>query len=155
MARPELAGGPGDVTVDVDVALEALLDHAAPAIEERRNPFRFGSPAGGARGVSGSRAFSSGTGERDGRSSAPAGAGRGDRRIPAAGAFDALEFIGVVETRRRPGRVAVLRDGDGVHHGSVSDVIQGRYRILSIAAASIEIEDLARRTQAVLRLSGS
>ena len=64
-------------------------------------------------------------------------------------------LIGIVEARNRVGRVAVLANGDGVYHGLVDDIVKGGYRILSITAASVEVEDMTRRTRLTLRLSGA
>ena len=80
----------------------------------------------------------------------------GTAAMPSASAgLGAVRLIGIVEARNRVGRVAVLADGDDVYHGLVDDVVKGRYRILSITAASVEVEDVMRRTQLELRLSGA
>ena len=39
--------------------------------------------------------------------------------------------------------------------GLMDDIVKGRYRILSITAASVEVEDMTRRTRLTLRLSGA
>lgn len=43
----------------------------------------------------------------------------------------------------------------GVYHGVVNDVVKGRYRILAVTTASVEIEDLARGNRLVLRFRGA
>ena len=74
---------------------------------------------------------------------------------PAIEGAQALRFIGLVEVRERPDPVAVLADGDDVHHGLENDVIEGRYRILAIASMSVEVEDMVRGARMTLRLSGA
>ena len=37
----------------------------------------------------------------------------------------------------------------------MDDIVKGRYRILSITAESVEVEDMTRRTRLTLRLSGA
>ena len=135
----------------IDMSLEALLGHTPPPLEVRRNPFRFG-PADDGDG-------------HDLREAGPASAvpvpveqllNATSASAPLVappvlqGAFP-VRFIGIVELRDRNRRVAVLADGDGVHHGAVDDVVLGRYRIVALGATSVEIEDVARGTRLVLR----
>ena len=88
--------------------------------------------------------------------SAASTAATGTAAIPSASAgLGAVRLIGIVEVRNRVGRVAVLANGDGVYHGLMDDIVKGRYRILSITAASVEVEDMTRRTRLTLRLSGA
>ena len=51
-----------------------------------------------------------------------------------------LHLIGVVEAGA--GLVAVLRGGFGVSHGRAGDVVEGRYRIVAVAAASVTLAPL-------------
>ena len=149
----DAAGG----AVDIDIPLEALLERKSPALVAERNLFRFGSAAGRGREASGASPSAGGRSPSvaPGRGSAePAGVTGTMVAPPAPDRLGALRLIGVVEARDRPGRVAVLADGDDVYHGLVNDVVRGRYRILSITATSIEVEDLVRGTRTLLRLSG-
>lgn len=141
------------------MSLEVLLGYRAPAIVDRRNPFRFGSTAGDGwpSGTPASLADLWGREGGDGTDDAVPG---GDT-TPATAApeslepLDGLRLIGFVETRAGPERVAVLTDGDGVFHGLVNDVVRGRYRVLALRAMSVEIEDVVRGTRKTLRLPES
>jgi hypothetical protein len=66
----------------------------------------------------------------------------------------ALKFIGIVNLPGDRGRLAVLSDGDFVYHGRQGDIVEGRYRILSIGDESIELELTDGRGTQVLPLSG-
>ena len=147
---PEPAPDPGP-SGSPAALLDALRRHApAPPVEGRRNPFRFdadgGRPAGpmpaAPRSVSPAPPIPVET------ATAPA---PGEARDGAAAG--GLRLLGFVEARDR--RVAVLRDGDGVYHGQVNEVLKGRYRVASIRAASVEVEDLPRGTRATLRADGA
>ena len=131
-----------------ELPLEALLTGKPPFEGGGRNPFRFGLLAGGARGAFAAVALASAVGSPG--IPAPVAA---TRAIPTIEGAPAIRFIGLVEVRARPAPVAVLADGDDVYHGFVNDVVQGRYRILSVGAASVEVEDVARGSSVVLRLS--
>lgn len=148
-AAPPRASVPN---VSSGVSLEALVDappsQAVPPLETGRNPFRFEvtgpserrdarAPADLAASIAAAR-----------RADAAAQPPRLTPTLRAGG----LRFIGVVETRDRGRRVAVLTDGDGVYHGQVNDILRGRYRLAAIGDTSVEIEDLPRRTRATLRL---
>lgn len=152
------AGG-GDSVPDVDVSVEALLGHVAPAVLERRNPFRFGSTGadGWSSGANGSASGPRGRDETDGTDgTAPAGAATTTTAAPQAlEPLDGLRLIGFVETRDSLERVAVLTDGDRVSYGLVNDVVNGRYRVLAVSGTSVEIEDVARGTRKILRLPES
>ena len=69
------ASGVADEDVPLDIPIDALLGHVAPAIDERRNPFRFGATTGGGRDARGARAFAPRRAKR--------GTGRDPRRRPA------------------------------------------------------------------------
>ena len=128
--------------------LEALLTRKSPFAVGGRNPFRFGRLPGGARGAFAVVALASAVGSPG--IPAPVAA---TRVLPTIEDAPAIRFIGLVEVRARPAPVAVLADGDDVYHGSVNDVVRGRYRILSVGAASIVVEDVARGSRVVLLLS--
>ncbi len=129
----------------VDVQLEALDGARTSPEEAARNPFVFG-----ARTVS--------VTERP-RSSVSAG--------PAPPIMPSLppgppplppipfKFIGLVEDASGERRIAVLSDSKGlVVHGTQGAIIDGRFRILSIGADSIEIAYADGRGRQTLRLSG-
>ena len=155
LPAPGPTGG-GDGAPHVDVSVATLLDHAAPAILERRNPFRFGPAAGDGwpPGTPGSLADLWGpAGGAGAGGTAPDGTTASAVLAPESlDPLDGLRLIGFVETREAPERVAVLTDGDGVFYGLVDDVVRGRYRVLSVGPASVEIEDVARGTRRILRL---
>ena len=150
----DAGGNAADAAVDIDIPLEALLDRKSPPLVVGRNLFRFGSTPDVARPASAAAPPASGGGSVQG-SAAPTTATGTTAMPPASAGVGAIRLIGVVEARNRVGRVAVLADGDGVYHGLVDDIVKGRYRILSITAASVEVEDVTRRTRMTLRLSGA
>jgi hypothetical protein len=51
--------------------------------------------------------------------------------------------------------VAVLSDGRFVYHGREGDIIDGRYRLVSVSPSSVQMEYLDGRGRQTLRLSGS
>ncbi len=66
-----------------------------------------------------------------------------------------LRFMGVVEMVARGGRVAVLSDSKGgVFYGREGDIIDGRYRLLRVAADQAELAYTDGRGRQSLRLSG-
>ena len=66
-----------------------------------------------------------------------------------------FKFIGLVEGASGARRIAVLSDSKGlVVHGAEGAIIDGRFRILSIGADSIEIAYADGRGRQTLRLSG-
>ena len=156
-ARPLTAGNPpagAETTARLpaplfELPLESLLTRKPPFAGGGRNAFRFGGLAVGERGASAMVALASAV-ESAGIIPAPVAA---TRVIPTIEGAPAIRFIGLVEVRARPAPVAVLADGDDVYHGLVNDVVQGRYRILSVGAASVEVEDVARGSRVVLQLS--
>lgn len=66
-----------------------------------------------------------------------------------------LKFIGIVSLTRNRGRLAVLSDGDFVYHGRRGDIVEGRYRIITIGDESIELEYTDGRGRQSLPLAGS
>ena len=64
-------------------------------------------------------------------------------------------MIGLVEATESATRIAILTDGDVVIHGREGEIIEGRYRILSVGPMSVEIESLQDGDRQVLRLAGS
>ncbi|HUU32780.1 MAG TPA: hypothetical protein VMW48_01890 [Vicinamibacterales bacterium] len=134
------------VVTPVDVRLDAL-DGARPGPQEAtRNPFVFG-----------------------GRAAAPGPVGRGTANSGIAPAPPPpmlppgppplppipFKFIGLVEGASGGRRIAVLSDSKGlVVHGAEGAIIDGRFRILSIGADTVEIAYADGRGRQTLRLSG-
>ena len=66
-----------------------------------------------------------------------------------------LKFVGLVEMAGQAGKVAVLSDSKGgVFYGREGDIIDGRYRLLRVAADQAELAYTDGRGRQVLRLSG-
>jgi len=110
-----------------------------------RDPFRFESaPAAGQRGKT------TGPG---------AGAPPPEPAVPAVPLEPPgpppvpLKFIGFA--KQGEGRLyAVLRDERGVYYGAEGDVVEGRYRILRVAADAIEVSYVDGRGRTTIPLSG-
>lgn len=66
-----------------------------------------------------------------------------------------LRLLGLVETPGNGGRVLVVSDGAGTHHGRVGDVVAGRYRLAALNGTVVTVEDLARGALHRLRFGGS
>ena len=133
-----------------EVPLEALPTHRLPFTVGRRDPFRFGTTGRVAAGGPAEAVLVDAV--ADPRAVTPVVA---EEAIPTPSAGDdarAVRFIGLVDVRGRPGPVAVLAAGRGVYHGRVNDVVQGRYRILAIGAASVEVEAVPGGAGMTLRL---
>ena len=139
--------------------MEALRGHVAPAIVETRNPFRFGAAAGAGRASAAGGGATDSPGRGPGPGAGPAGGAPGDtaarETLDPPGPLAGLRLIGFVETRGDLERVAVLADGDGVFYGVANDVVNGRYRVLAVRGASVEVEDVAGGTRRTLRLPES
>ena len=65
----------------------------------------------------------------------------------------AVKFIGVV-SRRDVGKVAVLSDGKNVYYGREGEIVDGRWRIVSIGEESLQIEYADGRGRQTVRLTG-
>jgi hypothetical protein len=65
-----------------------------------------------------------------------------------------VKFIGIV-SRQDVGKVAVLSDGKNVYYGRVGEIVDGRWRIVSIGEESLQIEYADGRGRQTVRLSGS
>lgn len=132
----------------VDVHLEALEGARSGPDEATRNPFVFGV-----------REVAS-TGARVTRRPTDSGAAvpppppmfpTGPPPLPPI----PFKFIGLVEGASGARRIAVLSDSKGlVVHGTEGTIIDGRFRILSIGADTIEIAYADGRGRQTLRLSG-
>ena len=59
-----------------------------------------------------------------------------------AESFRRLRYIGLVDASVSIGKIAVLSDGEVVFHGRQGDVLDGRFRILSIGLDQLEVESL-------------
>lgn len=64
-----------------------------------------------------------------------------------------VKFIGVV-SRADVGRVAVLSDGKNVYYGRAGEIVDGRWRIVSIGEESLQIEYVDGRGRQTVRLTG-
>ena len=63
-------------------------------------------------------------------------------------------FIGVLSGVPGQGRIAVLTDGRSVVHGRVNEIVEGRYRIITIGEESLQIEHADGRGRQTIRLLG-
>jgi len=140
--RADAGGGAPPPQVKLEALGAEETEEPAPA----RNPFRF-QPRTAAR---------------------PAPANEGDMtpapavqrpapvtaRPAAAGARPIpLKFIGTVESAGA-GLIAALSDGTFVFHGREGDVIDGRYRIVTIGVESIVLEHVDGGGRQTIRLTG-
>ena len=125
------------------MGLDALSGGAASPGGPMRNPFRFERetlpplmPAADAAGGSPAVALGAVDGWRP------------------AGEAEAVRFIGILEAPESVGRVAVVADGAGVHHGRVGDVVVGRYRIVALDRTALLLERLEDGERLTLRPTG-
>jgi len=151
---PDATVGPAGE--DRDDAVQSLrLDDRdtkrADPTSDRRNPFRFGAarPSFAASPVTAPSPPAVGS-DRLPRDDVPVVAP--PRGVPASSSGIPLTFMGFMESPGVEGRVVVLSDGDGVFHGRRDDVIDGRYRILTIGLESVKLERIDGRGRATLRL---
>lgn len=141
---PGIATDTAEGETELAVRLEALERSRPPVSLQSRNPFRFGGST---------------ETTPSGRDLAPPA--RGDEPPPALPPVAArvppvrLRMIGLVDAAAVTGRIAVLTDGDVVFHGREGEIVEGRYRILSVGPMSVEIESVNDGRRQVLRLSGS
>ena len=129
---------------ELDVRLEAI-DRARPQVAlQPRNPFRFGRSTAIAPSVR--------------EVAPPPGTGEPPPTFPSVADVAPsvrLRMIGLVDTPEAAGRIAVLTDGDVVFYGRAGEIVEGRYRILSVGPLSVEIETVDDGRRQVLRLTGS
>jgi hypothetical protein len=64
-----------------------------------------------------------------------------------------VKFIGVV-SRRDVGKVAILSDGKNVYYGREGEIVDGRWRIVSIGEESLQIEYVDGRGRQTVRMTG-
>ncbi len=120
----------------------AALDVERPApTTARRNLFQFGS-------------FETSADRIDDIEPPPAMVAAPEPSI-APPAAPGLMLIGIVQPVGDSPRVAVLSDERGVYHGAEGAIIEGRFRIVSISAESVELSNLDGGGQFVLRLPPS
>lgn len=131
----------------IDVRLDALGKPIAPdETAARRNPFRMGAAT-----------------------PAPTPEGTVASRVPPTPDSPAVpvgppppppvptipyRFIGMLSGVPGQGRIAVLTDGRTVVHGRVNEIIEGRYRIVTIGEESLQIEHADGRGRQTIRLLG-
>ena len=137
-AAADRVDAPPQVAVD-EVRLELLRPAAGSSPEVGRNPFRFEARAEPAREAA----------PVPGPVVEPVPSG--PPPVPPI----ALRFIGILEGPMPTGRVAILTDGRGnVFNGKAGDVIEGRYRVVSVGLDAAELSYLDGRGRQILRLSG-
>ena len=145
--RPGRSPAPSTTSADLRVHVD-LLDRARPSgTWAGRDPFRFGGgeppPSAAAEAVP--SAAAAGTGQQETTMGPVA---------PPPPPPIPYRFIGVLTTPGG-GRVAVLSDGRFVYYGRQGDIIEGRYRIVSVGDQVVEMEYLDGSGRQVIRLSGS
>lgn len=141
---PGIATDTAEGETELEVRLEALERSRPPVLLQSRNPFRFGGST---------------STTPSGRDLARPARGDGPpptfppvtERVPPV----RLRMIGLVDASAVAGRIAVLTDGDVVFYGREGEIVEGRYRILSVGPMSVEIEFVNDGRRQVLRLSGS
>jgi len=140
VARATGPAAPTAPNATTAVDLESLQSERPEPDETNRNPFRFKS-----------RPEPVVPQDRTPVSSTPTPTGPVEPpqppRIP-------LKYIGEVQDRSKPGRVAVLSDARGVYYGREGEIIEGRYRIVKIGVESIELAYLDGRGRQTIRQTG-
>ena len=124
-----------------DVRLEALKSEGVPLTESDRNPFRFRPkpPPPAPRVVA--------PPPRETFVPPPVTGPPPPPPIP-------LRYVGLLGAATQPDRVAVLSDARGnPFYGKEGDIIEGRYRVLRIAADSVDVAYADGRGRQTLRLS--
>jgi len=134
-------------TIAAGVALDRLAREPEAPVDSGRDPFAFG-----ARGsASGAPAVGVPTGQMPSSvtdvpaTALPTGP-------PGPPPID-VRFIGVIE-REDVGTLAVLSDGRNVYYGRVGEIVDGRWRIVSIGEESLQIEYADGQGRQTVRLSG-
>ena len=146
------ATGQDDPIVPPSLGLEAMeAPRAAPA--NRRDLFRFGSaaPAPGPGGAPGSRAPGNTGDDQDETEPAETAMTPAEPPGPPPPAPIPLRYVGYAETPGT-GKVAALSDGRFTYHGREGDVIEGRWRIVTIGVESLVIERVDGSGRQTLRL---
>ncbi len=151
-AARQPAGGRAAQTPD-DVLAKGVgldrLDEDRPAPEEGgRDPFRSGAVGSGGSGGGAETRVPSAPTPAPVAPAVPAGP-PGPPPVPPI----SVKFIGIV-SRQDVGRVAVLSDGKNVYYGRAGEIVDGRWRIVSIGEESLQIEYADGRGRQTVRLSG-
>jgi hypothetical protein len=124
-----------------DVNLDALTREGAPLPDSERNPFRFRpkEPPPAAQVAA--------PPPRETFVPPPVTGPPPPPPIP-------LRYVGLLGAATQPDRVAVLSDARGnPFYGKEGDIIEGRYRVLRIAADSVDVAYADGRGRQTLRLS--
>jgi hypothetical protein len=141
------AATPAD-TIAEGVALDRLAREPVAPVDTGRDPFAYGARASAS---AGSPAIGVPTGQAPPSvasvPTAPVQAGP-----PAPPPID-VRFIGVIE-REDVGTLAVLSDGRNVYYGREGEIVDGRWRIVSIGEESLQIEYADGRGRQTVRLTG-
>jgi hypothetical protein len=124
-----------------DVKLTALKQTRPEPEASARNPFRLKPPPAPVLPPQGRAAASGANG------GAPAG--------PPPPPPIMLKFIGLVNPGGKAGRIAVLANGPDVFYGREGDIIDGRYKIVSIGAESVVVSYADGRGTRRIALTGS
>jgi hypothetical protein len=129
------------------IGLERLAEDRPAPEEGGRDPFRSGASASGSGG------------EGESRPAQPAPLPppppiEPQRPIgPPPPPPITVKFIGVVK-RGDVGKVAVLSDGKNVYYGREGEIVDGRWRIVTIGEESLQIEYADGRGRQTVRLTG-
>jgi hypothetical protein len=142
------AGAPAESPAQVlarGVGLGRLAaDRPAPE-EAGRDPFRSAGPAGGTN--------ASDAAKPPQPVAPPTPVLPGPPPAPPGPPPIAVKFIGIV-SRRDIGKVAILSDGKNVYYGREGEIVDGRWRIVSIGEESLQIEYADGRGRQTVRLTG-
>jgi hypothetical protein len=130
------------------VGLDRLSDDRPAPQEGGRDPFRTGAQAGPDRDTSPTSRPSPGPIPLPQPPVEPPAPPQPPRPPPIT-----VKFIGVV-SRQDVGRVAVLSDGKNVYYGREGEIVDGRWRIVSIGEESLQIEYADGRGRQTVRLTG-
>ena len=137
-----------DAVVPPSLGLETMeAPRVAPA--NRRDLFRFGSAAPAP--VPGAPQAAGAADEGDETEPAETAAEPAERAGPPPPAPIPLRYVGYAETPGT-GKVAALSDGRFTYHGREGDVIEGRWRLVSIGVESLVIERVDGSGRQTLRL---
>ena len=135
-------------TISEGVRLARLGEQRPSPEEGGRDPFRAGAPAASGGPVGGPSATPA--------PAVPTPATPPTPTLPTGPPPPppiAVKFIGIV-SRSDVGKVAVLSDGKNVYYGREGEIVDGRWRIVSIGVESLQIEYVDGRGRQTVRLTG-